>query len=325
MFSNSVNKTANIPYIGRFAPSPTGPLHFGSLLAAVASYLDAKSNQGQWLVRIEDIDPPREISGSKDEILKALSVYGLFSDQKIVFQSQRSDFYQQALEQLIAQKSVFPCTCSRKQLSNRGGIHFGDCLSNTGPSIQLNAQTNIQNPPTEQDHIQFAWRFDSQFTAPSYSQGNASFHDHLQGLFSQSIEETIGDFVVKRKDQLWAYQLAMVVDDYEQGITHVVRGIDLIDSTLRQNMLQRALGYPIPAYAHIPVACGENGQKLSKQNLAPALDLSHPEETLWRALSWLGQEPPKNLRLASVKEILLWGIQHWQPLKLQTVKSQPAI
>ena len=111
----------------------------------------------------------------------------------------------------------------------------------------------------------------------------ASFHDHLQGMFSQSVEESIGDFVVKRKDQLWAYQLAMVVDDYEQGITHVVRGIDLIDSTLRQNMLQRALGYPIPAYAHIPVACGENGQKLSKQNLATALDLTHPEETLWRA------------------------------------------
>ena len=315
MFSNSVNKTANIPYIGRFAPSPTGPLHFGSLLAAVASYLDAKSNQGQWLVRIEDIDPPREISGSKDEILKALDAYGLFSDQPIILQSQRSDFYQQALEQLIAQKSVFPCTCSRKQLANRGGIHFGDCLS----SIEANTEASAEAK------IQFAWRFDSQFTASSYSQGNASFHDHLQGIFCQSVEETIGDFVVKRKDQLWAYQLAMVVDDYEQGITHVVRGIDLIDSTLRQNMLQRALGYPIPAYAHIPVACGENGQKLSKQNLAPALDLSSPEETLWRALSWLGQEPPKNLQLASVKEMLLWGIQHWQPLKLQSVKSQPAI
>ena len=307
MFSNSVNKTANIPYIGRFAPSPTGPLHFGSLLAALASYLDAKSNHGQWLVRIEDIDPPREISGSKDEILNALDVYGLFSDQTIVFQSQRSDFYQQALEQLIAQKSVFPCICSRKQLTNRGGIHFGDCLANI--------ETNIP----------FAWRFDSQFITENYSQGMASFHDHLQGMFSQSIEETIGDFVVKRKDQLWAYQLAMVVDDYEQGITHVVRGIDLIDSTLRQNMLQRALGYPLPAYAHIPVACGENGQKLSKQNLAPALDLSHPEETLWRALSWLGQEPPKNLRSASVKEMLLWGVQHWQSLKLQAIKNQPAI
>lgn len=315
MFSNSVNKTANIPYIGRFAPSPTGPLHFGSLLAAVASYLDAKSNQGQWLVRIEDIDPPREVSGSKDDILEALDIYGLFSDQTIVFQSQRSDFYQQALEQLIAQKSVFPCTCSRKQLVNRGGIHFGDCLS----SIKTNAETN-----TETD-IQFAWRFDSQFTASSYSQGNASFHDHLQGEFSQSVEENIGDFVVKRKDQLWAYQLAMVVDDYKQGITHVVRGIDLIDSTLRQNMLQRALGYPIPAYAHIPVACAENGQKLSKQNLAPALDLSSPEKTLWRALSWLGQKPPKNLQLASVKEMLLWGTQHWQPLKLHSVKNQPAI
>lgn len=305
MLSNSENKTANIPYIGRFAPSPTGPLHFGSLLAALASYFDAKSNQGQWLIRIEDIDPPREIKGSQAAILKALDIYGLHSDQEIIFQSQRNSLYQQVLEQLIQQKYVFPCTCSRKQLADRQGVHFGHC-------------------PRELD-APFAWRFDSQLAILTNTQQQAAFYDQLQGLFSQSVTETIGDFVVKRKDQLWAYQLAMVVDDYQQGVTHVVRGIDLIDSTLRQNMLQRALNYPIPVYAHIPVACSHNGQKLSKQNLAPPLDLDKPQETLWRALSWLRQEPPENLRHASVKEMLQWGVTHWQPLKLQGIENQPAI
>jgi glutamyl-Q tRNA(Asp) synthetase len=307
MFSNTANKTANIPYVGRFAPSPTGPLHFGSLLAALASYLDAKSNNGQWLLRIEDIDPPREIAGSKDAILKALDTYGLLCDQEIIYQSQRSPLYQQALEQLIQQHSVFPCTCSRKQLADRNGIHFGDCLSKAIA-----------------DNKQFAWRFDSQPAATSNPNGHASFYDHLQGNFSQSIEQFIGDFVVKRKDQLWAYQLAMVVDDYQQGVTHVVRGIDLIDSTLRQNMLQHTLGYPIPEYAHIPVACADNGQKLSKQNLAPALDLDNPQDTLWRALSWLRQSPPENLHATSVKEMLAWAIEHWQPLNLQGIQNQAA-
>jgi glutamyl-Q tRNA(Asp) synthetase len=308
MFSNTVNKAANIPYIGRFAPSPTGPLHFGSLLAALASYLDAKSNHGQWLVRIEDLDPPREVAGAKEDILQALDTYGLLSDQDIVYQSQRSPLYQQALNQLIQQHSIFPCTCSRKQLTDRNGVHFGNCLS----------KALEENTP-------FAWRFDSQLAVTSTEQTDASFHDHLQGSFGQSIEQTIGDFVVKRKDQLWAYQLAMVVDDYQQGVTHVVRGIDLIDSTLRQNMLQQTLGYPVPEYAHIPVACGDNGQKLSKQNLAPALDLNNPQDTLWRALSWLRQSPPENLQDASVKEMLLWGITHWQPLKLQNIQSQAEI
>lgn len=307
MLNRSSDSTANIPYVGRFAPSPTGPLHFGSLLAALASYLDAKSNHGQWLIRMEDLDPPREMNGAKDLILNALDIYGLFSDQEIIFQSQRSDQYQQALAQLVKQNSVFPCTCSRKQLAEFNGVHFGNCLS----SIQHTA-------------CQFAWRFDSQQATTSNQQGHVSFHDQLQGDFDQSIAQTIGDFVVKRKDQLWAYQLAMVVDDYLQGITHVVRGIDLIDSTLRQNMLQTALRYPLPIYAHIPVACAHNGQKLSKQNLAPALDLEQPEENLWRALSWLRQSPPENLRSASVKELLAWGIAHWDPKPLMGIKTQAA-
>jgi glutamyl-Q tRNA(Asp) synthetase len=313
MFSNSLNKAANISYIGRFAPSPTGPLHFGSLLAALASYLDAKSNHGQWLIRIEDLDPPRETEGAKEAILKALDTYGLFSDQDIIYQSQRSPLYQQALDQLIQQQSVFPCKCSRKQLANRDSIHFGNCLSLTKEST------------TTEEELQFAWRFNSRPAAESNARGQAYFKDSLQDHFSQSIAQSIGDFVVQRKDQLWAYQLAMVVDDYQQGVTHIVRGIDLIDSTLRQNMLQHALNYPVPHYAHIPVACGENGQKLSKQNLAPGLDLDNPQDTLWSALSWLRQSPPENLRLASVKQILAWAIAHWQPLKLQQVQSQATI
>ncbi len=305
MLNRSTDSTANIPYIGRFAPSPTGPLHFGSLLAALASYFDARHHSGKWLIRIEDLDPPREMLTAKEQILEALDVYQLYSDEPIVFQSQRYDLYQQSLEQLVSHQAVFPCTCSRKQLANSNGIHFGNCKSQSEQSSDL-----------------FAWRFDCQYRTHS---DLATFKDTLQKDFSQSLQLDIGDFVVKRKDQLWAYQLAMVVDDYLQGITHVVRGIDLIDSTLRQNMLQRALDYPIPHYAHIPVACGDNGQKLSKQNLAPALDLDDPQSNIWRALSWLRQNPPESLRRASVKEMLAWGIEHWNITALSDIKSQAAI
>ena len=310
MQSSSHDTTANIPYIGRFAPSPTGPLHFGSLLAALASYLDAHSHGGKWLIRMEDLDPPREMPNAQERILEALDTYHLFSDEPIVYQSQRSDIYQQALDRLIKNNLVFPCTCSRKQLNVVNGIHFGNCYSVIDSNVPA-----------------FAWRFNCQSpTRLSLKQGDkVSFQDMLQGEFQQSLQQDIGDFVVKRKDQLWAYQLAMVVDDYHQGVTHVVRGIDLIDSTLRQNMLQAALNYPEPNYAHIPVACAANGQKLSKQNLAPALDLSNPTKNLWLALSWLRQKPPEKLRTASVKEMLEWGIAHWDIKVLSNIQSQAAI
>lgn len=306
MFDSSIESTANIPYIGRFAPSPTGPLHFGSLLAALASYLDAKSQHGQWLIRIEDLDPPREMPGAKEAILTALDIYGLHSDQNIIYQSDRSELYQTVLNQLINSAQVFPCSCSRKQLAANQGIHFGHCHS---------ASTKAP----------YAWRFDSQQIDCIDGAGSISFQDQLQGLFKQSIERDIGDFVVKRKELLWAYQLAMVVDDHDQGVSHVVRGIDLIDSTLRQNMLQSALNYSQPHYAHIPVACAPNGQKLSKQNLAPALDLNNPAENLWRALSWLRQSPPEDLYQASVKEMLAWGIAHWDIKNLADIQRQAAI
>lgn len=310
MHNSSHDTTANIPYVGRFAPSPTGPLHFGSLLAALASYLDAHNHGGKWLIRMEDLDPPREMPNAQERILEALDIYQLCSDEPIVYQSQRSDIYQQALDQLIKNNLVFPCTCSRKQLNAVNGIHFGNCNSTTDPNVPA-----------------FAWRFNCQSPTSSQSkQGDkVSFQDMLQGEFQQSLQQDIGDFVVKRKDQLWAYQLAMVVDDYHQGVTHVVRGIDLIDSTLRQNILQDALDYPKPSYAHIPVACAENGQKLSKQNLAPALDLSNPTENLWLALSWLRQKPPEKLRTTSVKEMLDWGIAHWDIKVLSNIQSQAAI
>ena len=313
MFDSSTESTANIPYIGRFAPSPTGPLHFGSLLAALASYLDAKSQHGQWLIRIEDLDPPREMLGAKELILTALDAYGLHSDQNIIYQSDRSEIYQAVLDQLIKSQQVFPCSCSRKQLAAHQGIHYGHCNS-----VSLDTAPSLSITP-------YAWRFDSQQTSAIDTTGNIHFLDQLQGSFNQSIERNIGDFVVKRKERLWAYQLAMVIDDHHQGITHVVRGIDLIDSTLRQIMLQASLNYSLPHYAHIPVACAPNGQKLSKQNLAPALDLDNPTENLWRALSWLRQTPPENLHQASVKEILAWAIEHWDIKALTDIQSQAAI
>ena len=288
-------------YVGRFAPSPTGPLHFGSLLAALASYLDAHAHQGRWLVRIEDLDPPREIPGASDAILRALESHGLLWDDSVIYQSQRYPAYQFALQQLIDSGSVFPCQCSRKQLASSQGIHLGQCHGEL--------------------RLPHAWRFNAQthLKAPTLAQ----FDDQLQGRFSQSVTQDIGDFVVKRKDQLWAYQLAMVVDDQHQNISHVVRGIDLIDSSLRQNMLQRALGYRLPHYAHIPVACGGDGQKLSKQNRAPKLDLHAANQNLWQALQWLKQSPPHSLRQAAVSELLDWGIEHWQPQRLQGLKRQP--
>lgn len=287
-----------MPYVGRFAPSPTGPLHFGSLIAALASYLDAKKNNGTWLVRIEDLDPPREMPGASDSILMALESHQLISDDEIVFQSQRHDLYQQALDTLTKSQHVFPCDCSRKQLAPYHGLHITQC------------ECSLTQP--------HAWRFSS------HEDRERSFEDGLQQRFSQNERSDIGDFVVKRKDGLWAYQLAMVVDDEQQGITHVVRGIDLIDSTLRQNLLQQALNFPQPQYAHLPVACADNGQKLSKQNHAPELDISKPENNIWRALSWLRQNPPQNLSNSSVKELLQWGIEHWDQQPLVGLTSQPA-
>lgn len=282
-------------YCGRFAPSPTGPLHFGSLLAALASFLDARAHQGRWLLRIEDLDPPREDPQASSHFQRTLEQFGLHWDGDIRFQSQRAEAYQQALEHLIDTGHAFPCSCSRKQLG--GKPHQGRCTP---------------NPEQSQ-----AWRFLSDHQPHA-------FHDRLQGQYRPTTAQELDDFIIRRRDTLWSYQLAVVIDDRDQGITHVVRGIDLIDSTPRQIQLQRAFGYPAPEYAHIPVAVERNGQKLSKQNLALALDGTQRAKTLWIALDWLQQSPPSELQNASVDELLEWAIAHWSMAPLAHLTQSPA-
>jgi glutamyl-Q tRNA(Asp) synthetase len=244
-------------YVGRFAPSPTGPLHAGSLVAALASYLDAKAHGGTWLVRIEDVDTPRCIIGMDVVILKQLAALGLVADETPVYQSQRSHLYQAALDKLIAERKVFPCSCSRKDVATaiatanplakpKHGelVYPGTCRHGMTQGIAPNAQP--------------AWRF----------------------ITSGEVKVQIGDFVLKRADGCFTYQLAVVVDDAWQGITHVVRGADLLDNTPRQIALQQALGYPALQYLHTPLVMAEDGEKLSKQNGAEALDVTNPLKTL---------------------------------------------
>ena len=244
-------------YIGRFAPSPTGPLHAGSLVAALASYLDAKAYGGNWLIRIEDVDTPRCIDGKDKIILQQLAALGLLPDEPPVYQSQRNALYQAELDKLIAEHKVFPCSCSRKDVAEaiakanpnakpKSGelIYPGTCRHGMTQALAPNAQP--------------AWRF----------------------ITSGEVKSQIGDFVLKRADGCFAYQLAVVVDDALQGISHVVRGADLLDNTPRQIALQQALGYPTPQYLHTPLVMAADGQKLSKQNGAAALDTTHPLETL---------------------------------------------
>ncbi|ASP40698.1 tRNA glutamyl-Q(34) synthetase GluQRS [Bacterioplanes sanyensis] len=298
---------------GRFAPSPTGPLHFGSLIAAVASYLDMRCRGGHWLLRIEDLDPPREEAGASDAILRVLESYSLHWDGEVRWQSQRGEVYQHALQQLIDQQQAFACRCSRKQLA--GAVHLGNCHSVSEPSANTNNRTNtgIHNPS---DDLDAAWRF----LCPH---GELTFHDALQGDYHSQLSD-IGDFVIRRRDKLWSYQLAVVVDDADQGITHITRGIDLIDSTPRQLLLQQALQLPTPSYCHLPVALEPNGQKLSKQNLARPLQPDPTGNTLWQVLQWLQQQPPKELQGAGNEAVLQWACQHWQPMRLQGLQSQPA-
>ncbi|UZK02746.1 tRNA glutamyl-Q(34) synthetase GluQRS [Venatoribacter cucullus] len=286
--------SAPSPYIGRFAPSPTGPLHFGSLLAALASYLDARAVQGRWLVRIEDLDPPREDPTAAAQILQILDAYGLHWDGEVRYQSLRNEAYQQFLDELIQAGLAFPCQCSRKQLA--GLPHRGNC--------HCSASTDI------------AWRF----LCPD---GRYCFDDRLQGRWCEDYTADIGDFVLKRRDGPWSYQLAVVCDDIDQGVTQIVRGIDLIDSTARQALLYQAVGAALSGYAHIPVALENNGQKLSKQNLARALNTEDIAGTLFTALQWLRQQPPAELR-GSHTELLRWAVQHWQPQALHGLQALPA-
>lgn len=256
------------PCTGRFAPSPTGDLHFGSLVAALASWLRVRQQGGEWLLRIEDIDPPREIAGSAGSILAALACLGLEADALPLYQSRRDDAYAAALQRLRDAGHAFPCWCSRTELDAADVVHRdGRCL---GP------------PRSDREP---AWRL----RVPDL---DIEFDDVLQGPQRQNAREAVGDFVLKRADGLWSYQLACVVDDAFQGITEVVRGCDLLDSTPRQILLQRLLGLPTPAYLHLPLAVDAEGCKLSKSSDAPAVDAGNPRVALARALRFLGQPVP---------------------------------
>lgn len=286
--------------VGRFAPSPTGPLHFGSLLAALASYLDIRARKGRWLVRIEDLDPPREQPGASTHILKTLEAFGLCWDGDVVYQSQRHSLYQEALGQLRQLNLTYPCNCSRKQLRTRGAQGYdGYCL---------------QHPPASLDHCAFR---------VTHPEGTQFFADRIQGRREYQWQGHQGDFVIFRRDGLFAYQLAVVVDDAEQGITDILRGSDLIDETPHQLLLQSHLGYAQPSYAHIPVITNAEGQKLSKQNLAPAISGHERQHLLLRALRLLGQDPPAELEAATTEELLQWAIVHWHIARVPTVLSLP--
>ncbi|HZW24811.1 MAG TPA: tRNA glutamyl-Q(34) synthetase GluQRS [Gallionella sp.] len=293
-------------YRGRFAPSPTGPLHFGSLVAAVGSYLDARHHNGIWLVRMEDLDAPRCVSGAADDILRTLEAFGLHWDESIIYQSRRSAAYDEALHSLQTIGAVYPCCCTRKEIAD-SALHGID-----GPVYPGTCRHGI--PAGREGR---AWRVRT---------GNepVGFDDELQGHIAQHLESEIGDFVVKRADGLYAYQLAVVVDDADQNITHIVRGCDLLASTPRQIHLQRLLGLATPAYMHLPVAVNAQGEKLSKQTLAPAISTDHAVATLISALDFLQQQPPAELRQGSVEEVLGWAIKNWQPERLKGCRQIPA-
>jgi len=276
-------------YRGRFAPSPTGPLHFGSLVAAVASYADARANSGEWLVRIEDVDQPRSVPGAADAILSTLEFFGFDWDATVVYQSDREELYRQAFERLQAAGLVYPCGCSRKDIGD-DGVYPGTCRSGLGRKSAR------------------AWRL--------RVEGCVSFQDLVQGPRSEDLAQQTGDFVLLRADGMWAYQLAVVVDDAAQGITHVVRGADLLASTPRQIYLQRLLGYPQPRYLHVPVVVDERGEKLSKQTGAQALDVAHASAALSRAAALLGHGLPGELAGCGTEEFWAWLVENWRPTRI---------
>lgn len=281
------------PYIGRFAPSPTGPLHFGSLVAAVGSYLDARAQLGQWLVRMEDVDEPRCSQAHADDILCALEDFGLEWDGAVLYQSRRKQHYQAALDRLIEAGQAYPCACTRREVADSSlkGIE--------GPVYPGTCRAGLRGRAAR------AWRV-------RVGEATICFDDRLQGRHCQRLALDIGDFVVRRADGCFAYQLAVVVDDAEQRVTHVVRGADLLVSTPRQIHLQTLLGYATPDYLHLPVVMNQAGQKLSKQTLAPALEARNAGRDLVAALGFLGLQPPLVLQTASVAEILQWAIEKWR-------------
>jgi glutamyl-Q tRNA(Asp) synthetase len=297
----------NSIYRGRFAPSPTGPLHFGSLVAAVASYLEARHHGGEWLVRIEDLDPPRVVAGASDDILRTLEACGMHWDGTVIYQSTRHDAYHAALHRLRERAVIYPCACTRREIADSGlaGVE--------GPVYPGTCRNGVMH-----GKVARAWRIDTRGAS-------IAFVDSLQGEVRQDLETELGDFVLYRADQVFAYQLAVVVDDAEQGITDVVRGADLLDSTPRQIYLQQLLDLPSLRYMHVAIAVDAAGEKLSKQTLAAAIDARQPLPELIRALHFLGQDPPRDLAAASVRELWRWAVANWHIGRVPRVRQLPAM
>jgi glutamyl-Q tRNA(Asp) synthetase len=293
--------TPNVSYCGRFAPSPTGPLHFGSLVSALASYLEAKHHQGQWLVRIEDLDPLRQPADATSRILNSLTAHGLISDEPVRHQSQRHSAYRAAAETLLKTGHAYFCRCSRKQLLANKGQHPNHCRKQ-----YLNRYLSPSMPSEEPwPPGDFALRF-------ALRSQRCQWTDQLLGEQQQNLTAETDDPVILRKEGFYAYQLAVVVDDIDQTISHVVRGSDLRIMTAAQHQMFQALGAPVPQFLHIPVIRNQQGQKLSKQNHAPALDDANASANLMAALSALGQQPPTPLAQQPPATVLAWARAHWQ-------------
>jgi len=292
-----------VGYVGRFAPSPTGPLHFGSLVAALASWLDARAAGGRWLLRMEDLDKPREQPGAADTILRQLESLGLSWDGPVMVQSRRDARYRAALQRLAREGMTYACGCTRREIADSAlgidGAHIypGTCRQGLPPGKVARA-IRVRTTPQP-----------------------IGFLDRVQGECLQSVEHAVGDFVILRADGLFAYQLAVVIDDADQGITDVVRGADLIDSTARQILLQRQLGLATPRYAHVPVAVTAGGEKLSKQSGAAPIDAAHGGVAIARALLFLGHPPPADL---PPRELLSWALAHWDIRRVPRARALPA-
>ena len=294
-------------YRGRFAPSPTGPLHFGSLVAAIASYLQALVNDGEWLLRIENIDPPREVEGATAAIVRSLQAHGFEWHGDILYQHEHDHRFNDVVSMLLERGQAYPCNCTREQVrtsarsGKAGPIYPGTCAARTAP---LDAATPV------------AIRVRT-------SGANLTFTDLLQGHNDCEVEKEIGDFIVRRKDGLIGYNLAVVVDDHDQRITEIVRGADLLDFTPAQIHLQRVLGFETPGYMHVPVVLNRDGKKLSKQTGALALSDSRAARNLVEGLDLLAQQPSANLASASLDDIWDWARHHWRPENLRGMREIP--
>ena len=279
-------------YIGRFAPTPSGYLHFGSLLAAVASYLDALHHQGCWLVRMEDLDTPRTIPGASDHILRTLRTYGLHWNGEVLRQSERLQRYQQVIDQWLESGQAYYCDCPRREIIANNGVYPGTCRERQLPAAPDHAvRLRVTDQPL-------------------------SFDDRLQGTITQNILQTSGDFIIRRRDGIIAYQLAVVIDDIDQGMTDIVRGADLLDSTPRQLWMYQLLRHPAPRYLHVPLIMRLDGEKLSKRLGSAPLEADQAVATLHRALRILTPDIPPELASAPVADQLEWAVRHWQPERL---------